>query len=93
MPHQFIRSSYSCRKIGRYQKFLGKLATIGPKYGHFPKSTKPYLIVKKITFKMQRPYFWHEHKEKKKLGVVDESVQSIESSVFWRPCQLFQHTA
>ena len=64
MPHHFIRSdltvdkirSYSCRKIGRYQKFLGKLATIGPKYGHFPKSTKPYLIVKKITFKMQRPY-------------------------------------
>ena len=35
-------------KLADIKNFWDKLSTIGPKYGNFPKSTKSYLIVKKI---------------------------------------------
>ena len=36
-------------KLAVIKNFWDKLAIIGPKYGCFPKSTKSYLTVKKIT--------------------------------------------
>ena len=35
-------------KLADIKIFWDKLSTIGPKYGYFPKSTKSYLILKKI---------------------------------------------
>ena len=35
-------------KLADIKRFWDKLSTIGPKYGYFPKSTKSYLVVKKI---------------------------------------------
>ena len=35
-------------KLADIKNFWDKLSTIGPKYGYFPKSTKSYLILKKI---------------------------------------------
>ena len=44
-------------KLADIYNLWDKLATIGPKYGYFPKSTKSYLIVKKICLKDAKTIF------------------------------------
>ena len=71
-------------KIANIKNFWEKLATIGPKYGYFPKSTKSYLIVTKNCLKDAKTMFTDMNistttSGRKHLGAIVGSMEDLSS--------------
>ena len=80
-------------KLADIKYFCDRLAAIGPIYGYFPKATKSYFIVKKMSTRFKDHVYWHEGKDhnrgRKHLGVVVGSdtckVQYVKDlSSYWK---------